>query len=152
MFPTENFKFEGVAPLSGISDQPMNTKETLFGAKNRVQNAYKFNKAADFWVGIEGGVEEIYNEYEAFAWVVISDNKKEGKARTGTFFIPEKVAALVKTGKELGQADDIVFGLVDSKLDNGAVGILTRNATDRTKYYSEAVVLALIPFLNPELY
>ena len=40
----------------------------------------------------------------------------------------------------------------DSKKKNGAVGILTNNLIDRTKYYEEAVVLSLIPFIKNELF
>ncbi|MGK0308683.1 MAG: non-canonical (house-cleaning) NTP pyrophosphatase, partial [Urechidicola sp.] len=40
----------------------------------------------------------------------------------------------------------------NSKQKNGAVGILTGNLIDRTQFYVEAMVLALIPFLNKEIY
>lgn len=92
-------------------------------------------------------------QVEAFAWVIIKGkNGKFGKGRTGTFFLPPKVAELIRQGKELGEADDIVFQRKNSKQENGAVGILTGNVIDRTKFYTEAVVMALIPFKNEELY
>ena len=59
---------------------------------------------------------------------------------------------LINQGKELGEADDIVFGQSNSKQKNGAVGILTNNIIDRTQFYVEAMVLALIPFLNEDIY
>ena len=74
------------------------------------------------------------------------------KARTGTFFLPNELVKLIKDGKELGEADDIVFKRSNSKQENGAVGILTGDVIDRTKYYTEAVVLSLIPFKNIDLY
>ncbi len=90
---------------------------------------------------------------EAFAWIVVkAKDGKLGKGRTGTFFLPPKIVALIKQGKELGEADNIAFGRTNSKQENGAVGILTDNVIDRTKYYTEAVVLALIPFKNSQLY
>jgi len=90
---------------------------------------------------------------EAFAWVVVKSNSgKFGKGRTGIFFLPLKVAELIKQGKELGEADDIVFGRTNSKQENGAIGILTGNVMDRTSYYADAVVMALIPFKNEHLY
>jgi len=58
----------------------------------------------------------------------------------------------VRQGKELGEADDLVFAKENSKQDNGAVGLLTGNVIDRTALYQQAVVLALIPFKNPHLY
>ncbi|MDO8265073.1 MAG: inosine/xanthosine triphosphatase [Candidatus Parcubacteria bacterium] len=152
MFPTENFNIEGVSVASGVSEQPQNDEETFQGALNRTENVSKITDA-DFWVGIEGGIEEKNTDMEAFAWVVVkAKDGKIGKGRTGTFFLPPKIAELIKQGKELGEADDIVFGRKNSKQSNGAVGILTDDVVDRIKYYTEAVVLALIPFKNKHLY
>jgi len=53
---------------------------------------------------------------------------------------------------ELGEADDRVFERSNSKQTNGAIGLLTGNVIDRTTLYAPAVVFALIPFKNPELY
>ncbi len=152
MLTEERFEFSGTSVPSGVSDQPMTNEETFLGAKNRAQNARNENSEADFWVGIEGGLEKIKDEMEAFAWVYIIDDKKAGKSRTSTFFLPPKVVALINEGLELGEADDIVFADSNSKQKNGAVGILTGDVMDRTGYYVEAVTLALIPFKNKTLY
>lgn len=152
MFPKEKFDFQGASVSLGVSDQPIGDEETMTGALNRANNASKAINNADYWVGIEGGVETIKGEMGVFAWIVVKSKDKIGKARTTTFFLPKKVAELVNQGKELGDADDIVFGHTNSKQKNGAVGILTQNVVDRTKYYSEAIVLALIPFKNLKLY
>ena len=153
MFPNEQFEIEGVSVSSGVSDQPKSDSETFSGAWSRADNACKEKPNADFCVGIEGGVEEKNSDMEAFAWVVIkAKDSGFGKGRTGTFFLPPQITELIKQGKELGEADDIVFGRTNSKQENGAVGILTDNVVDRTKYYTEAVVLALIPFKNKKLY
>jgi non-canonical (house-cleaning) NTP pyrophosphatase len=60
--------------------------------------------------------------------------------------------SIIKEGMELGEADDIVFGMTNSKQENGAVGILTGNVINRTDLYKAATVLSLIPFRNTELY
>jgi inosine/xanthosine triphosphatase len=152
MFPNESYDFIGVSVASEVSDQPLTNNETFQGANNRAKNAQKFYGDADFWVGIEGGIDQIDEEMEAFAWIVIKSNLKTGKSRTGTFFLPIEVVKLVNGGLELGEADDIVFNKSNSKQENGAVGILTGNVIDRTNYYLEAVILALIPFKNEQLY
>lgn len=153
MFPGKTFEVTGVRVESGVASQPTSDAETLSGALHRAENARRANPAADFWVGIEGGVELKDGQMEAFAWVVVLNaGRIIGRGRTGTFFLPQKVTELIVQGKELGEADDIVFGRVNSKQDNGAVGILTGDVVDRTRYYSMAVVLALIPFKNPTLY
>lgn len=152
MFLLETFEIESVSASSGVSDQPVNDTETFRGAQNRAENASK-QVEADYWVGIEGGIEEKGADMEAFAWVVIKSKEGlVGKGRTGTFFLPSKVAELIKQGVELGEADNIVFERVNSQQENGAVGILTGDVIDRTRYYTEAVIFALIPFKNEALY
>jgi non-canonical (house-cleaning) NTP pyrophosphatase len=58
----------------------------------------------------------------------------------------------IHRGRELGDADDIVFGKTNSKQENGAIGILTGDVVDRAQLYEHAVILALVRFKNPELY
>jgi len=86
------------------------------------------------------------------AWIYIVSADKIGKARTASFFLPKRITELLDKGYELGDADDIVFKMKDSKKKNGAVGILTKNITSRAEYYKEAVILALIPFINKDLF
>ena len=59
---------------------------------------------------------------------------------------------LVKEGMELGKADDLVFNKDNSKQQGGSVGILTQGVVDRNEYYRQAIILALIPFLNENLF
>lgn len=153
MFPELSFEVEGISAPSGVSDQPLSEKETLRGAINRVNNVSKIAPKADYWVGIEGGVEDLDEGMISFAWIVIKNKDgKIGRGRTGSFFQPEKVADLIRKGYELGDADDMVFGLENSKQANGSVGILTGDVLTRTTFYEPAVVLALIPFKNKLLY
>lgn len=152
MFPEDKFVIADINVPSGVSDQPMNNEETFIGACNRANNAKNSIPEADFWIGIEGGIDKINGDMEVFAWIYILSKNRIGKARTSSFFLPKKLSNLVDEGVELGEADDIVFGRKNSKQKNGAVGILTNNLIDRTKYYTEAVILALIPFINENLF
>lgn len=152
MFPAETFTIKTISVSSGVSPQPMSNDETIQGAQNRATNAAKILPDGDYWVGIEGGVESVHAELSAFAWVVVLSDHQTGKGKSGTFFLPNAIADLVRQGKELGEADDIIFKRSNSKQDNGAIGILTANVIDRRQLYEPAVIMALIPFLNPELY
>lgn len=154
MFPAQEFSVRGEPVPSGVSDQPMTDEETLVGANNRVENIARKATDADYCVGIEGGLQEREeDQIEAFAWIVVRrKDGKVGKSRTGTFSLPEQMVQLIHQGKELGDADDIVFRQTDSKQKNGTVGNLTGDIITRSTYYSETVVLALIPFKNPDLY
>lgn len=151
-FPNGDFEFIGVSSESGVSDQPIGEKETFMGAENRAQFVKRQFPDAKYWIGIEGGIEiDNEDDMEAYAWVFILSEKQKGKAKTANFYIPKEVSELVKSGMELGHADDIVFGKSNSKQNTGSVGILTKGLLNRTEYYEQAVILALIPFLNPEL-
>jgi len=153
MFPGEEFSTDMVSVSSSVSRQPRTDAETLQGALNRAGEAAIRHSNADYWVGIEGGVDEDDGEeMKAFAWVVVRDRGRVGRGRTGTFYLPPPVADLIRQGKELGEADDIVFGRINSKQEDGAVGLLTGNVIDRTQLYEMAVILALIPFKNVTLY
>ena len=152
MLPQESFQIEGISVDSGESDQPRSDSETLRGAITRAQNAARIKPISDYWVGIEGGVSEIDNEMAAFAWVIVLGKNLQGKGRSGTFFLPEAVARLVREGLELGKADDIIFNTKNSKQENGAVGLLTGNVVDRARLYEQAVIFALIPLKNVSLY
>lgn len=152
MFPEDAFRLNSVSVPSGVGHQPSSDAETLDGATTRARNASREIVNADYWVGIEGGVTQQDGEMAAFAWVVILSKDQVGKSRTGTFFLPQQVAELIRAGKELGDADDIVFGQANSKQESGAIGLLTRDIVDRTRLYEHGVLLALVPFVNPELY
>ncbi|MCC9136044.1 inosine/xanthosine triphosphatase [Pontibacter silvestris] len=152
LFPKCNYYVKYISVPSGVADQPMSDNETLTGALNRVNNAHEAEPEADLWIGIEGGVARMGNELAAFAWIVVRSGSMIGKARSGTFFLPQAVTNLVEQGIELGTADDMVFNRKDSKKEGGAIGILTDNVVDRKQLYEQAVVLALVPFKNEELY
>lgn len=142
----------GIHVPSGVSDQPMSDGETRQGAVNRAISAQKAHPEADYWVGMEGGIEDQQGSMLAFGWMVVAGRQGIGKGRTATFILPPEVAALVREGIELGEADDRVFGSNNSKQKSGAVGLLTGDIMNRTELYCPAVVLALIPFINQNLY
>ncbi len=138
---------------SGVSNQPVGDDETVKGALQRVIHAKDKMPDADYWIGLEGGVEWYENTLYAFAWIVIMDKEgKTGKAKTSMFELPQKVVQLIREGKELAEADDIVFGIQNSKQKMGAVGLLTDGMITRASYYAEAVKLALIPFIKHQYY
>lgn len=153
MFPEENFEIEMQEISSGVSPQPATDAETLIGAMNRAQGARKAQPGLQYYVGIEGGVEPTTEGgMRAFAWVIVLSNGRLGQARSGSFDLPPDIVALINEGVELGEADDRVFNRSDSKRKDGAIGILTGGVVDRQKLYAHAVMLALVPIRNPDLY
>lgn len=154
MFPAQAFTFESIDAASGVSHQPFGDEETRRGAMQRARHARQQMPDAAYAVGIEGGVLPLPDSDEllAFAWVVILGPGRVGQAKSGAFVLPQEITRLIRAeGLELGEADDRVFGKQDSKRRNGSIGLLTGDALTRTGFYAPAVLMALIPFKNPQL-
>ena len=148
-FPGEKIEYTPASVESGVSDQPFSDEETRHGARNRARNACETYPDADFWVGLEGGIETIDDQLMAFAWMaVLGPDQRIGEARTVTLPLPPAVKALVDQGMELGDANDQVFATVNSKHKGGAFGLLTNGIYTREGVYAEALVIALVPFVN----
>ena len=147
-FPGRSYDFIGLPVDSGVSDQPSGNDETLQGALNRAVHVKHEHPDAEFWVGIEGGLEKTGNQMNVFAWIVVMNRSRTGKARTATFEIPGPLRKLIEEGYELGDADDKVFRRTNSKHNDGTVGKLTGGIIDRIEYYKHAIILALIPFME----
>ena len=152
MFPDESFTLRTVSVPSGVRGQPLSSAETLQGAWQRVQAAAERLPHAHYWVGIEGGIEWDQGGMGSFSWVVVKGGETYGKSCTGLYYLPPQIVDLIRSGKELGEANDIVFSTSNSKQDRGAIGLLTDNALNRTQVYEHAVILALVPFKNVMLY
>lgn len=148
-FPGQRIEYIPASVESGVSDQPMSDDETRSGARNRARNASELIPDADFWVGMEGGIVTIDDCLVAFAWMAIQGaGGRIGEARTVTLPLPPAVKALVEEGMELGDANDQVFSTVNSKHQGGAFGLLTNGLYTREGVYTEALVIALVPFVN----
>lgn len=154
-FPEVGFEIQPVTVPSGVSAQPLSDAETLLGATSRANAARELEPDADFWLGIEGGLQPSPgegNSYLSFSWVVVLGREQVGRGRSASYELPKAICDLIRQGMELGDADDLIFGVSGSKRDSGGVGLLTDGRVTRSQFYAEAVKLALIPFVNPELF
>lgn len=139
-------------------------------------------KYPHFAVGLEGGLEwsaTVPDENDndtlwCMAWMAVYGKRKPmivdifaskeskfynidkkpgfGLAKTASFLLPSSLGTLIREGMELGDADDKVFGRVNSKQGSGTVGVLTDNLIDRSAYYEHALILALVPWFRPDVY
>lgn len=157
-----SLRVEGCDAHSDVREQPVGDAEIKLGATNRARHAYdiflqKNGSPPSYSVGIEGGIL-ISNkgtdseEMDCMAWIVIFDGARFGSARTASFSLPQVIQNHIRCGVELGAADDLVFGRINSKRGDGVVGLLTKGVLDRTEYYVPAVILAIIPLEWPTLW
>jgi len=148
-FSSHDLRVIPVEVDSGVADQPMSDDETLQGARNRVTEARVKIPDADYWVGLEGGLDYFDQHLMAFAWMVVEDSdKRSSEARSATLPLPPKVQALVQSGLELGEANDRVFSTLNSKQGGGAYGLLTDGLMTRESIYTQTLILALVPFVH----
>ena len=145
-FPKQAFNFSGVSVDSGVADQPMSNQETHTGAPNRVVNAKAECVDADYYVGLEAGIEGSVT----FAWMVVESQTQRGESRSASLMLPPVVIEKLQHANELGDVMDEVFGTENIKQKGGAISLLTHDLLTRSSVYHQALILALIPFANPE--
>ncbi|ENJ2864219.1 inosine/xanthosine triphosphatase [Vibrio parahaemolyticus] len=145
-FPQQAFEFVGISVPSEVADQPMTNEETHRGAVNRVKNAKVEMPTADFYVGLEAGIEGNVT----FAWMVIESDTHRGESRSASLMLPPEVLTQLADAHELGDVMDKVFGTENIKQKGGAISLLTQNQLTRSSVYHQALILALIPFTNPD--
>lgn len=141
----------GIDAPSGVADQPMNSIDTLQGAVNRVQYCQQHHQA-DYYVAIEGGVDKFETGPATFAYIVISNGKNQSVGRSSMMPIPPRVYQALQNGEELGHVMDRLFNTDNVKQKQGAIGLLTNAQSSREIVYTQATILAMAPFVNPQMY
>ncbi|MBI2408368.1 MAG: inosine/xanthosine triphosphatase [Gemmatimonadetes bacterium] len=137
---------------SMVPDQPVGDMQTIAGATNRARAA-RAALDADLGVGIEGGVVDAPTGMRTCAWAVVVT--RAGDAHVGgslSMPLPDPVAALVRSGVELGHAIDQLIGTTNIKHGAGAVGVLTAGLVNRVDAYETILAYAMAPLLGPSLY
>lgn len=147
---------QGISVESHVSDQPIN-EETFIGAENRAKELQKINNEkllnADFFVGIEGGIQELYNKWFAFGCMCIIH--KSGKISFGTsanFELPKLVIQQLLKRKELGHVMDEIMEQENTKQKGGAISFFTNGKMNRKQLYIPGLISALVPFQHPKMY
>lgn len=153
VFPKEALTFESVSVNSGVSRQPLTEKETKKGAINRIESCKSVFPKANYWVGIEGGVEPSKEGLLLVEWVYVLDSDGQmGRGRGLSFILPTKMAEDIKKGLSIGQTNDRIFKENNTGDRIGLIGTLTKEIITREEFLKDACIAALIPFTNKELY
>ena len=146
----------GISVNSNVPDQPINN-DTYIGAKNRALELQKINDEksmnAEYFIGIEGGIQKIFDKWFAFGCMCIIKN--DGKTSFGTsahFELPENVTKQLLEGKELGHVMDKFMREKNTKQRGGAIAYFTNGRMNRKKLYIPGLISALIPFQHKDIY
>ena len=152
----EQVKVTGIEVSSKVSAQPIN-EETFEGAKNRALELKKLNEkeklGADFFVGIEGGITKLYSKwFNLGVGCVIDSQGRVGYGVSPYFELSESIVEQLLSGSELGQVMEKISGKDNIRQREGAIGFLSKGVMDRKNLYIHSLIVALVPFLNKDLY
>ncbi|MDP2484092.1 MULTISPECIES: inosine/xanthosine triphosphatase [Pseudoalteromonas] len=150
-FPNNTIDCLGVNAPSNVPDQPIGEDETRIGAQNRV-NYCKKHHQADYYVAMEGGAEQFSYGAATFAYVVIDNATEQVIGRSSNLPLPNILFKALLNGEELGDVMDKAFNTTNIKQKGGAIGLLTNNHATRESTYTQALTLAMAPFLHSDLY
>lgn len=132
--------------------QPFN-EQVISGAIERALKSY--STEFDFSVGIEAGllaVNHTLTGYMDFQVAVIYNGEKFTIGFGPGFEYPKEVVDRAKNGVEVGKTMEKISGIKDLGKKFGAVHYLSKGAISRTELSRIAVTMALIPWLNRDLY
>ncbi len=149
-------KVAGIEVSSKVSTQPIN-EETFEGAKNRALQLKKLNEkknlGADFFVGIEGGITKLYSKWFTLGVGCVIDNQgRVGYGISPYFELPGSIVEQLLSGSELGEVMEKISGKDNIRQREGAIGFLSKGVMNRKNLYIHSLIVALVPFLNKELY
>jgi inosine/xanthosine triphosphatase len=146
LFPQADFIPVGVC--SGVTVQPWGDDQTRTGALNRARNACaKLN--ATYGVGLEGGLDRTPAGIMTCAWcAIVNGTGAIGFGGGVKMLLPPAVVHHLEETGELGPAIDALVNQHNTKLGQGAVGILTNGLTSRQSAYEQLVAMAMAPFVT----
>lgn len=140
-----------VSVESGVPVQPFND-DTARGACERAKKALL---DADFGVGIEAGLiwhKELKLYFDVQFCAVVSRDGKLTIGHGSGFIYPPKVIEKVLAGRSVGDVMSELAGIEKLGYKIGAIGYLSKGLLTREELTEQAVLMALIPRLRPELY
>ncbi|WP_457742176.1 inosine/xanthosine triphosphatase [Thermococcus sp.] len=146
----------GVEVDSGVPDQPIGIEEIVRGAMNRARNALEKSKA-DLGVGIEAGIYSFPNTITGYLDVQVCAIASPDGLITighgpGFEYPPVVIERILNEGIEAGIAMGELVNDPELKRKVGAIGVLSKGLLTRTELNEIAVLMAMIPRLNEELF
>ncbi|MFX0138193.1 MAG: inosine/xanthosine triphosphatase [Candidatus Hodarchaeota archaeon] len=160
----KNFKLYNIKADSKVSNQPIGLKTIIEGAINRAtfslnymitENKIQYNI---FGVGIEAGLVEVPYTKSGFMdfqfCAIINEENKISLGSGIAFEYPKFVInqILENHDKEIGEIMGNLAGNANLKNEAGAISFLSKNTITRTEILTQAVICALLPFINEDLY
>lgn len=147
-------EFREVDTTSSVGAQPLTLEETIQGALARAKISLQVSDDVEFGVGIEAGLTAFGDEHLNMQVAVIMDRR--GRFTLGSssgFMVPGMVVRQMQVGGV--ELDRFAKGLTASeevREEDGVVYHLTKGAVSRVDMTEQCVSMALVPWLNREIY
>ncbi|HET6862839.1 MAG TPA: inosine/xanthosine triphosphatase [Pyrinomonadaceae bacterium] len=144
-----------------VPAMPLTDWQLMQGARERAlaaEQALKVRRLdADIYVGLEGGFHSISieGEWHTFlrGWAYATDGERGAFGAAPSISVPpEIVKSVVEGRRELGEVIDQVTGGRDIRSRQGAWGVLSRDLVTRSMSFELALIAALAPFYNAQMY
>lgn len=152
---------KGYEVESGVSHTPSSREELMRGARQRAEALMRqlaaAGEPADYFVGLEGGLDETEDEGQRRvfleSWAYVCDGQRGHFGCSGSIEIPAALAAeVLEQGTELSVAIDRFAGAAGIRDAQGAWGVLSGNLVTRQESFRLAVITAFAPFYNRTMY
>lgn len=146
----------GVEVDTCVPDQPIGIEEIARGAINRAKSALE-KANADLGVGIEAGIYPFPGTLTGYLDVQVCAVASPDGVITvghgpGFEYPPVVIEKVLNEGVEVGIAMGELVDDPELKKKIGAIGVLSKGLLPRTELNEIAVLMAMIPRLNRELY
>jgi inosine/xanthosine triphosphatase len=138
-----------------FNSQPIGDVETFEASRKRVKYAQTHHTEFDYYVGIEGGIALAFQKKpRIIVYCSVGTHAFIETVRGCEIPLPHQWynQLLITTQIELGDLVTEVSGISNIKQKQGAVGFLTNNVVKRVDIIKQSVIMALIPFLQPNLF
>jgi len=138
---------------TGIPPQPIGLEQIIEGARRRAELV--MSSECDFAVGIEAGFHIINNEpFDVEVAYVMSKTGEHSLGFSPAFPVPRRIYSAITSGvyRELEEAVERLFNVERVGDREGFIGLLTRKTCERWVLSYYATLMALVKFINKELY
>jgi inosine/xanthosine triphosphatase len=148
-----DFTVKGLSTSSNVNPYPWSDDETLQGALNRAKGALIQEPTADYSVGLEGGLQRLREWMMVKEIAVVLHENEVGVGVSVGYACPPRILSQLDQNSTTSRRNiDAFFGKQEVLSKEGPLGVLTNSKLTRTGISKDAVICALIRFVNPRYY
>lgn len=144
--------------LSGATvPQPFGLRETVKAALRRAELALERSPSAALGLGVEAGLVKCplipAGFMDQHVALILDRGGGVTVGGSSSFEYPSKVVVnTLGEGVEVGKVVEELSGIEGIGRKKGAIGFLSHGVVNRAQLVEQAVLMAMIPRINPELY